>query len=126
MTKFISLAKLTILLGRFLSTSSGYPIPSYVLSTTVLFKPVRFIRVDPYSCFQLINTYFPKLSRYLYDHKAIKLAAKYHKFEIKQFLCIFIFIFIGQILPRTKLTTEYVVKHVMVFKAVSPSCFHDQ
>ena len=24
--------------------------------------------------------YFPKLSRYLYDHKAIKLAAMYHKF----------------------------------------------
>ena len=37
--------------------------------------------------------YFPKLSRYLYDHKAIKLAARYHKFEIKQFLCLSIFIF---------------------------------
>ena len=35
--------------------------------------------------------YFPKLSRYLYDHKAIKLAARYHKFEIKQFLCLSIF-----------------------------------
>ena len=37
--------------------------------------------------------YFPKLSRYLYDHKAIKLAARYHKIEIKQFLCLSIFIF---------------------------------
>ena len=34
--------------------------------------------------------------------------------------------FIGQILPRTILTTEYVVKNVMVFKAASPSCFRDQ
>ena len=32
-------------------------------------------------------------SRYLYDHKAIKLAARCHKFEIKQFLCLSIFIF---------------------------------
>ena len=37
--------------------------------------------------------YFPKLSRYLYDHKAIRLAAKYHKIEIKQFLRLSIFIF---------------------------------
>ena len=37
--------------------------------------------------------YFPLLSRYLYNHKAIKLAARYHKFEIKQFLCLSIFIF---------------------------------
>ena len=36
--------------------------------------------------------YFPKLSWYLYNHKAIKLTARY-KFEIKQFLCLFIFIF---------------------------------
>ena len=37
--------------------------------------------------------YFPKLNRYLYNHKAIKLQARYHKFEIKQFLCLSIFIF---------------------------------
>ena len=37
--------------------------------------------------------YFPKLSRYLYDHKAIKLTARYHKFKIKQFLCLSIFIY---------------------------------
>ena len=37
--------------------------------------------------------YFPKLSRYLYDHNAIKLVARYNKFEIKQFLCLTIFIF---------------------------------
>ena len=37
--------------------------------------------------------FFPSLSRYLYDHKAIKLAARYHIFEIKQFLCLSIFIF---------------------------------
>ena len=35
---------------------------------------------------------FPKLSRYLYDHKAIKLAARYHKFELKQFKCLSSFI----------------------------------
>ena len=58
--------------------------------------------------------YFPKLSRYLYDHRAIRLAARYHnlsfmnniahltsfgvlnahfchKFEIKQFLCLYFF-----------------------------------
>ena len=54
--------------------------------------------------------YFPKLSRCLYAHKAIRLAAKHHKFEIKQFLCLLFSYFIGQILPRTILTTEYVVK----------------
>ena len=37
--------------------------------------------------------YFPNFSRYLYDHKAIKLAARYHKIEMKQFLCLSIFIF---------------------------------
>ena len=36
---------------------------------------------------------FPKLSRYFNDHKAIKLAAGYHKFEMKQFLCLSICIF---------------------------------
>ena len=56
--------------------------------------------------------YFPKLSRYLCDHKAIKLAARYHTFEIKQFLCLFSY-FIGQTLPRTILTTEYVVKNIL-------------
>ena len=35
--------------------------------------------------------YFPKLSRYLYDYKAIKLVARYHKFEIKQLLCLSFF-----------------------------------
>ena len=40
--------------------------------------------------------YFPKLSRYLYDHKAIKLTARYRKFKIKQFLCLSIFIYIFQ------------------------------
>ena len=59
--------------------------------------------------------YFPKLSQYLYDHRAIRLAARYHKFEIKQFLCLSFFsyvYFIGQILPRIILTTEcmYIVK----------------
>ena len=70
--------------------------------------------------------YFPKLSRYLCDHKAIKLAARYYKFENKQFYVFLFSYFIGQILPRTILTTEYVVKNVMVFKAASPSCFRDQ
>ena len=34
--------------------------------------------------------------------------------------------FIGQILPRTILTMEYVVKNVMFFQAASPSCYCDQ
>ena len=77
--------------------------------------------------------YFPKLSRYLYDHKSrylydhksIKLAARYHKFEIKQFYVFLFLYFIGQILPRTISTMEYDVKNVMVFKAAAPSCFRD-
>ena len=37
--------------------------------------------------------YFSKLSQYLYDHNAIKLAARCYKFEIKQFLRLSFFIF---------------------------------
>ena len=70
--------------------------------------------------------YFPKLSRYLYDHKAIKLAASIVNLKSNNFYVFLFSYFIGQILPRTILTTEYVVKNVVVFKAVSPSCFRDQ
>ena len=57
---------------------------------------------------------------------AIKLAARYRKFESNNFYVFLFSYFIGQILPRTILTTEYVVKNVMVFKAASPSCVRDQ
>ena len=66
------------------------------------------------------------LQKYLYDHTAIKLAARYRKFESNHFYVFLFSYFIGQILPRTILTTEYVVKNVMVFKAASPSCVRDQ